>query len=101
MLIVPFLLLAAIVVAISRVSLVRWLVAYALGLALLVAGNLTRILLIAWATFAFGQAGYDVTHLIAGTVIVLLTSVTAIVLTFWILGRTPMGRKRERRGSAA
>lgn len=82
--IVPIVVLAAAMLAITRASLARVVVAAAIGVALVVFCNFVRFASAAWAFDRFGRDGFDIVHRYAGSLFVIAGFVGAIVLTLAI-----------------
>ncbi|WP_374009588.1 exosortase/archaeosortase family protein [Leifsonia sp. LS-T14] len=92
-LLVPTLLFAAVMIGLlPRVTWVRWAVGLAVGLALIVTVNLTRIAIIAFATLIWDHDGYEWSHLVVGTVFALI----GIVATLIIMLRIMTGRRNKK-----
>ena len=92
-LLVPTLLFAAIMIGLlPRVTWVRWAFGLTVGLALIIAVNLTRIAIIAFATLIWDHDGYEWSHLVVGTVFALI----GIVATLIIMLRIMTGRRTKK-----
>ncbi|MDQ1392170.1 MAG: hypothetical protein QOF30_1147 [Acidimicrobiaceae bacterium] len=84
-LMVPFLLLAAFMMLIPRVSATRLVVAAVVGAVVVFWLNQLRLLIIAWATHNWGIGpGFDWSHILAGSLVTTFSMLIALYLFFRI-----------------
>ncbi|QNE35285.1 exosortase/archaeosortase family protein [Leifsonia shinshuensis] len=92
LLLVPFLLIAAALLATGRISVLRALFAVAIGAVLLEVVNTVRVLVIAALTLGDGVSGFGWGHTLVGSVIVLAGLLLTTAGMLWIAAR---GRKGQ------
>lgn len=96
LLIVPVALVAAGLLARPRVRWQRVLAGFAVASAVLIASNQLRLGVIAWAVNRFGLgAGFEWSHVVAGSIISLVFAVGALALLVWISARERSGKARH------
>lgn len=88
----PMCLLAALLTALTRSSLIRLAVGLLVGTGLLVIVNQVRVAIIAMSTQHWGISGYDVTHKLVGTLVALIGFTTAALVMIMVA----TGRRRTR-----
>lgn len=92
----PMCLLAALLVAITKSSLLRLGAALLVGASLLVIVNQLRLAIIALGTQHWGLTGYDVTHKLMGTAFALVGfTLAALVMVVVATGHRPRKTDRE------
>jgi exosortase/archaeosortase family protein len=88
-LVIPFLVIMGCLALRSSVALSRVLLATLLGVVMLILVNVLRIGGIAWATYHWGLAtGYEVSHLVVGSLFALAGFVLSVMVTFRFLVRS-------------
>lgn len=87
-LLVPFLLVMAAIVAKSTVPVVRVLVVTALGALMLLAVNVLRLTVIAWATSMWGLGdGFEISHVLIGSILAVAGFAGTLVVSVRLLVR--------------
>lgn len=89
LLVVPFAVAGAIVLAFTRFSLPRVVVGLLAGVVMLLAVNQVRIGLVAFSIQHWGMTGYDVSHKFVGTVVGLAGFTAALLLMLRISAGSP------------
>ena len=95
LLIGPLIILAAIMLAVTKMQIRRLAAGLAVALAIVVVVNQLRLALIAVSTQHWGISGYDVSHKFVGTLVALVGFVAAVLLMI------KLAAKPEPRGSHA
>lgn len=93
LILVPFLLVAAAMLASGRASAMRALPAVVIGAAALVAVNMARLVLIAFVTMKDGLDGFGWAHTVYGSAVALI-GLTLVTAAF--IGVMAIGRRRSR-----
>ncbi|MEY9951370.1 hypothetical protein [Leifsonia sp. EB34] len=92
LLLVPFLLIAAALLSAGRISVLRALLAVAVGVVLLEAVNTARVVVIAAMTLDDGVSGFGWGHTLVGSVIVLAGLLLSTAGMLWIASRGRRGQ---------
>lgn len=96
-LLVPYLLIMAAIVAKSTVPVTRILAATAIGAAMLVTVNVLRLTVIAWATSVWGlKRGFEISHFLVGSILALAGFAAAMVVSVRLLTLGGGARHRPR-----
>lgn len=87
-LLVPFLLVMAAIVAKSTIPVIRVLVVTAAGALMLLAVNILRLTVIAWATSVWGlDHGFEISHVLVGSILALTGFAATLVISVRLLVR--------------
>ncbi|MDR6972105.1 archaeosortase/exosortase family protein [Leifsonia shinshuensis] len=86
MVLIPVLVLSAtLITVLARLQWSRWLIGVAVAAGMILVINFARIGMITAATITWGQAGFDWTHAVFGTVFMLSGSVATLFVMFRIM----------------